>query len=135
MNKTGKLNGTPSPLQIVFFSENLNWDSNRNSTENWPKEPNIERDKINTHSLVWHKYNKDVLFFFKSASTNRIKPDTCKCVYYPLQFRFFTLVLFSKCPTMQLIFLKNDPISNKEVEKWQGWTYFQAFVDLCRSNG
>lgn len=31
---------------------------------------------------------KSCFFFFKSGETNRIKANTCTCVYYPFLFRF-----------------------------------------------
>lgn len=53
--------GPPPPHPWLFLSEIFICDSNKNYIENW-LETNLERDTLNTHSLVWNKYNKKQFF-------------------------------------------------------------------------
>lgn len=74
--------GMPLPLQIVFQNSLSSvifiWNSNWNYIEKRTKEPNLKRERervrerLNSHSLVWKKYNKKGCFF-QSAATNRTK--------------------------------------------------------------
>lgn len=53
MHKTGTLNGdAPLPQDCFLLSEFLICDSNRQYIENWPRQPNLERDTQNTYLLV-----------------------------------------------------------------------------------
>lgn len=92
---------TPDPHCFFFqnglLSEILIWNSNKNYIKYWPWEPNLDRNVLNTFSLVW--------IFFSQLQQTEWRPRTL--MHYQFQFRLFIPVRSCKYQTMELVFYFN----------------------------